>query len=162
VICCSAVTSWGLTGCRIWLQLMASPFTRPPGLANKSPVSSLVILDRNLKLRNPLGLWLSPPTAWNYRYSLTLDRIFVRKGHIWSVLRRSAARPNRCLHSGVLALLNDIAPSLPSDLIRADVSTRCQRFILQSVGEHLMTPVPPIPTQLDDVCTHLPRPDQWA
>jgi hypothetical protein len=47
-------------------------------------------------------------------------------------------------------------------LIRADVSTRRQRFILQSVGKHLMTPLPSIPTQLDDVCTHLPLSDQWA
>jgi hypothetical protein len=64
----------------------------------------------------------------------TLDRVFVRKGHSWSELRCSAARPNRRLHSGGFALLNDSAPSLPSDLIRADVSTRRQRFILQSVA----------------------------
>jgi hypothetical protein len=82
----------------------------------------------------------------------------VRKGHIWSVLRRSAARPNRRLHSGVFAPLQDIAPSLPPDLIRADVSTRRQRFILHSVGEHLLIPVPPAPLQLEDVCTHLPPP----
>jgi hypothetical protein len=86
----------------------------------------------------------------------------VRKGHIWSVLRRSAARPNRCLHSGVFALLRDIAPSLLSDLIRAAVSTRRQRFIIHSIGTHVQIPVPPFPTQLNDISTHLPLLDQWA
>jgi hypothetical protein len=78
------------------------------------------------------------------------------------VLRRSAARPNRRFHSGIFALLHDIAPSLPSDLIRADVIIRRQRFILHSVGKHQLIPVPPFPTQFDDVCTHLPLLDQWA
>jgi hypothetical protein len=125
-------------------------------------LAPLVISARNLSLRSPLGLWLSPPSSWHYHYSPSQDRIFVRKGLLWHTLRRSAARPNRRLHQGVFAIVQDPSPTLPKDLLRADVSVRRARFLLHSVGAHLLVPSRPPPTTLDDASKALPRLDQWA
>jgi hypothetical protein len=122
----------------------------------------LTISARNLSLRTPLGLWLAPPSSWNYHYSPSQDRIFVRKSPLWQTLRRSAARPNRRLHQGVFASVQDTSPVLPKDLIRADVSVHCDRFVLHSTGEHLLVPSRPVPTTLNDASEALPLLDQWA
>jgi hypothetical protein len=124
-------------------------------------LTPLVISARNLSLRSPLGLWLSPPSSWHYHYSPSQDLIFVQRGLLWQTLRRSAARPNRRLHQGVFASTQDRSPLLPQDLLRADVSVRRARFLLHSVGKHLLVPSRPAPTTLDNASMALPLLDQW-
>jgi hypothetical protein len=125
-------------------------------------VRPLVVSSQNLSLRFPLYLLLQPPHTWKFRYSPSQDRLFFRLGHIWLVLRRTAARPNRRLHQGVFGLVIDADPTLPTDLVRADVSHRRERFILHSVGAHLQVPLRPVPVDLDSCLPSIPLLDQWA
>ena len=70
--------------------------------------------DKTLKLKKPLGKWLSTPSEWPCWYSAMDDRIFKRQGNrfqMFSTRSRNTRRPRYLINSTIDSLPADATPT---------------------------------------------------
>ena len=153
-----------------------------PSLAMQPPKRSLKwslwkqalrsLCDDYLNLHSPLGEWLSAPQPCDQTvYSPSLDKIFKRHNHVWIAYRRKAVRTNSRSNLGRFVIIPTteqifgplpfwVGP-LPQDIIRASVTTHRRELQLDSVGSHLLLPIPDQPETFRDFIDQLPTNTQW-
>jgi hypothetical protein len=117
----------------------------------------------NRQLRQPLGLWVSPPPrGWKFLYSPSEDRVYEQAGLIWKSYTRTSRRINRRLNHGTFQPHHHRSWAIPPDLCRADIRRNRLSVTIVTYGKHQ----PPFslipPSSLDAAIMGMPPSHSWT